>query len=426
MRTQEKFLNRQKPVEKIGEFLTKLSAVLLAIAIPTSIALDNLAVGIGILGLLLLLISRAFPLPPFKPILILLLTEIPHYIVKPSKIFKSTDLKQYLTAYFIGFKTGLSKDFLKKISIILGVFTTLLVLSLIFEALTGQNIKQINLSSIQHLHLVKELYRPKGFLNHPLTTGGVLFSLFFFFFVMYSFFKKRIFLLFSIISLVGIVFNQSRSYWLGITLFIIVVAIGSIRFRKHRKIGIVSLLLLTSLATITIIYPPLKNRLISITDVRHNGSNKDRLVIWLSYYYAFKKDYSPLELMFGTGDRATQIAVNHGKEACLKFYSPKLCQNNNFIERVHRGTTHNIYIKYLSKYGIIGLLAFLLFWGYALWKNLKEFTKTQKLYPLIFAAGYIGFMLAGFFENNFTDAEVQTTILFILGINFALLNEHTP
>jgi hypothetical protein len=32
----------------------------------------------------------------------------------------------------------------------------------------------------------------------------------------------------------------------------------------------------------------------------------------------------------------------------------------------------------------------------------------------------MGFMLAGFFENNFTDAEVQFLLLFVIGMNFAL------
>jgi O-antigen ligase len=404
--------------EKAGDFLVRLSAILFAVAIPTSIALDNVAAGIGIVGLILLALTRALPLPPLKPLFILLLTEIPHYITEPRKILKSTDLKQYLAAYFVGFRTGLDKEFLRKVILILGISTTALVLSVIFEALTGQNIKHINFSN---LHLVKGLFRPKGFLNHPLTTGGVLYTLFFLFGALYAYFKDRKFLTISLITLLGLILNQSRSYWLGTFLFIAVFLIGTLKVKSYRKLAITGFLFISCLSAFLASYAPLKKRLESITDVKHNGSNKDRLTIWLSYYHSFKEDYG-ISLLYGKGEKATEFAIRHGKKACLTFYPKRYCQGNNYLYRLHGGETHNIYLKFLSKYGIIGLIAYLFFWGYSIYRNVAFYLKEGELFPLIFASGYIGFLTAGFFENNFTDAEVLTAVLFTLGVNFALLS----
>jgi len=92
---------------------------------------------------------------------------------------------------------------------------------------------------------------------------------------------------------------------------------------------------------------------------------------------------------------------------------------------MHGGETHNIYLKYFSKYGLLGLFAFLLFWFYALYLNFKALLERRELLFAVFLAGYLGFLTAGLFENNFTDAEVQTAVLFTLGLNFALLKVGT-
>jgi len=90
----------------------------------------------------------------------------------------------------------------------------------------------------------------------------------------------------------------------------------------------------------------------------------------------------------------------------------------------YEGLTHNLYLKFLTKYGIVGLVGYLLFWVYIFTFNIKKLKRTKdSLLVKAFLAGYAGFLVASFFENNFTDAEVQYTLFFILGLNFALLEE---
>jgi O-antigen ligase len=410
---------RLEQTKKIGELLVKLSAVLLAVAIPTSVALDNVAVGIAILGIILLGVSKALPLPPLKPLLFLIAAQIPQLVAGNLSKIRNIDPKQYAISYIVGYVAGREREFLKKIAILLGISTIALTLALTLEAVTGQNIKHLN---PEKLRVAKHLYRAKGFLDHPLTTGGVLFSLLIFHSAMLSYFREKKFAIFTLASLIGIVLTQSRSYWIGVAIFSVLIIFSALKVPKFRKAAIAGVLLITAAAVPVAASPELKSRLISITDVKKNNSNKDRLTIWLSYYYAFKNDYSFTNFIFGAGERAKELAVKNGKEACLKIYSESACKGERYKGKVHGGTTHNIYLKYFSMYGIVGLIAYLAFWGFALWKNAKEFIEREELFPLIFLAGYTGFLAAGLFENNFTDAEVQTAILFTLGVNFALLS----
>ena len=411
-----------KQVEKAGEFLLKVSALTFALSIPTSIALDNFAAFTGLIGLILLLISRGagLELPPVKPLAIFLLPQVIHFLKNPLKLFKSTCLKQYLVAYFVGYRAALSRSFLKKVAVILSLSAMLLSLSVIFEALTGQNIKHLNLHS---LHLLKGIYRAEGLLNNALTTGGVLYVTTPLLLVFYLIFREKKFALAGLTGLAGLIVNMSRSYWLGLIVFALTLTVTGLTVREFRRAAISGLLLLAITGGVVASVPQLRARALSTIDIKHNGSNKDRLTIWTAYIYSFKKDYSPAELLLGTGERATGLAVKHAKEACLKVYGERWCRGKNYLPRVHGGETHNIYLKFLSKYGIVGLLAYLFFWAYAIWKNLKAFIKRKELPFAIFTATYAGFLTAGFFENNFTDAEVMTAILFTLGINFALLSQ---
>ncbi|WP_456436215.1 O-antigen ligase family protein [Thermovibrio ammonificans] len=419
MSTQGRLKSASPAAERFGELLVKVSALLFAVAIPTSVALDNGAAALGLLGFLLLAFSGALsPLPPLRPLGFLLAAEVWHYLLNPGRIFKATDLKLYLLSYFVGFRCALERDFLKKVGYLLGFSTALMVLSQLFEAVTWQNVKHVDFS---HLQLHTALIRAKGLLNHPLTTGGVLFTLFFLHLALYRLFKNRLFSIFSALALLGVVLSQSRSYWVGTFVFFAVLFLVSLLKAKYRRFAVVSLVLFGLFAISLFSIPQLRHRFESIGNTTTNGSNTDRLAIWTAYLTAFKRDYTLPDLLLGTGDRAEEIALKEGYEACLKFYPRKVCEGNGYVRRLHNGLSHNIYLKFLSKYGLLGLLAYLYFWGYALFENFRAFWQREKIIYLVFAAGYLGFLAAGFFENNFTDAEVQTAVLFSLGINYALL-----
>ena len=411
-------------LEKWGNRLVVISAYLFAIAIPVSIALDNVAAGIGILGFIFLLISKAYKsLPPLKPLLFFLIPELIRYLFAyPLKILKKTDFNHHLISYFVSFKAALNRNVLRKLIIVLLVSTLALCFSVIFEAFTWQNIKHINWN---FLSLHTTVIRGKGFFNHPLTTGGVLFLLFMLFFAFYFKERRWYYLFTGIVLIFSILLNESRSYWLSLFFFLIILLILS--FRDNKKLVLISLAWLVLIGGTIYRVPVLKERLKSVTNTKTNDSNMDRLALWKSHLKAFREDYSVFEKFFGSGDNASRLAWKHFKESFCQIYK-KYCKEKvpeTILKRhFHGGETHNVYLKFLTKYGIVGLFGYLLFWGYVLYYNfscLKKFENAA--YIKTFIAGYLGFLIAGLFENNFTDAEVQFALMFILGLNFALLDQ---
>jgi len=215
-----------KDIKNIGEKLITISTLLLCISIPTSIFLDNLAAGIGLLGLLILLISKEKDWPSIKPFFLLLIPELVSIII--NKHLSKFDIDIKLVPYFSVYKSFKSEKIVKVGIILLSISTTLLCFSILFEAFTWINIKK-----------------------------------------------------------------------------------------------------------------------------------------YFSYLF-----------------------------------------NNQ------------IYLYYLTHHGILGLLGYLLFWCYFIFLNLKNFQKTHNHIYLYFILSYLGFLVAGFFENNFLDAEVKFATMFFLGFNY--------
>jgi len=406
----------------MGEKLVILSSFLFALSIPISIALDNFSAGIGILGLLFLAVGKFLePYPPIKPLFFLLTPQVLESLFfYPKKLFK-TDFNHHLAPYFTVYRTlKVKEDYLKHILLILSISTLALGISVLFEAFTWQNIKHLNFSTLS-FHLVP--VRAKGFLNHPLTTGGVLFILLVLFVSAYFQFGRKFYLVPVLFSTLGLIFCQSRSYWVGAAVFLFFLIFI---FRSKKVLGYVLLLLIGVVLVFQI--PHVKHRFETIFNPKANYSNMDRLALWKAHLKAFMDDYSLKEKFLGAGYEASSFAWREFRESFQEVTGIKNPSKNVLKVHFHGGLTHNIYLKYLTKYGILGLIGFLTFWFYVIYCNFsysgfyEPFIKTLN-------SGYLGFLTAGFFENNFVDAEVQFALMFVLGINFALLhlgNERIP
>ncbi len=407
-----------KKIAEIGNKLVVISAFLFAVSIPVSIALDNVAAGVGVLGIILLLLGKGIsPYPPLKPFSFLLIPQIIESVLFfPRKIFK-TDFNLHLVPYYSVYRS-IKENFkvLEHILLILSISTSILGLSVIFEAFTWQNVKHINLKSLS-LHLTP--IRAEGFLNHPLTTGGVLFIMFVLFISASIQFRRKVYLMPILFSGLGIVFCESRSYWLGSIVFLLFLVI--LQRNRGVLILVVSLMMLSGF-----LYqiPQIKHRFESMLNPKANYSNLDRLALWNAHLKAFLKDYSLKEKLLGAGYKADDLAWKRFRESFKEVSGLKNISNKGLKFHFHRGETHNIYLKYLTKYGVLGFLGFIAFWMYILYVNFT-YKRTYWLFTRGLLSGYLGFLAAGFFENNFVDAEVQFAVMFVLGINFALLQKYT-
>ncbi len=375
----------REKLKTIGEKLIFLSAIIFSLSLPTSIALDNVAAGIGILGLLVYLFSKAqLSLPPIKPLLFFTIPEFISSLFNIEmlrKLTKHTDINHHLIPYFVSFKVFLKKNN-NLLLTLLSISTIISSLSLIFEVFTHQNVKHFNL---QNIHFFLSPMRATGFLNHPLTEAGVLYLLFLLFTFLSFKEHRKLYPLTAVLSLIGIILTQSRSYWLGCGLFTVLLALYNFKYNKRLFTSISILLSLTTVILLS--YPPLRYRLQTIGAVETNTkidkltlqSNLDRLTIWNSYLKAFKYEYSPLQLLIGAGEKGKQLAAKHFEESFKEIYKRTEPRKEELIH-FHGGETHNIYLKFLAKYGILGLLGYLLFWVYIIYRNLK-FSKILPLSP---------------------------------------------
>ncbi|RUM91392.1 MAG: hypothetical protein DSZ26_00955 [Thermovibrio sp.] len=403
----------------IGNKLIILSTFLFAISIPTSIALDGISAGIGLLGLMIVLLFKDYKnFPPLKPLIFLLIPEILSSLISFLKEIFKTDLNHKLTSYFVVYKTlEENRHFLRKIIFLLSISSLILSFSVIFQAFTWQNIKHVNIHQLSfHLNPIGAW----GLLNNTLTAAGVIFLLLFLFFGFFLQYKNYYYLFISCFLIVALILTESRSYWLGSFFSFLLLSI--LLFKRYWKFLIAFWGIVTISTFLLFQIPNLKDRLYSITNTKTNWSNVDRLMLWKSHIKAFIYDYSTLEKLIGAGYKASDYAWKRFPESykgIVKTEPPK-----NLKIHFHGGLTHNIYLKFLTKYGILGLIGYLSFWFLIFKENLKTLRTHPQLLPIISSliSCYFGFLVAGLFENNFTDSEIKYAIMFILGLNFFIVN----
>ena len=96
-------------------------------------------------------------------------------------------------------------------------------------------------------------------------------------------------------------------------------------------------------------------------------------------------------------------------------------KNNHRFNNSASAGVHNIYLQTWLNYGVIGFLAYLgIVFGFLLTCILSlRRVESSSWEGAIFwgaLAGVSGFMVAGVFENNFRDGEVQTAFLMLMGL----------
>ena len=85
---------------------------------------------------------------------------------------------------------------------------------------------------------------------------------------------------------------------------------------------------------------------------------------------------------------------------------------------------HNIYLQTWLNYGLIGFLGYLSIILIFLAQSIRTLFRTTRFSfenSIVWGsiAGVCGFMVAGFFENNFRDGEVQAMLLILMGLSLS-------
>lgn len=198
------------------------------------------------------------------------------------------------------------------------------------------------------------------------------------------------------LSGVALVLTLTRNAWVGI-----VIVTGLLLFLYKPK----ALVLLPVIAALFFVASPghVKRRALSIFDPQ-SYSNAQRI----EYLHAGLKiirDYP----IFGTGPNTVHII----------FQRPQYNLSEEARSNVH---LHNNLIQIAAERGILTLLTWLGFMGWACCALIKLIRENQDRLLTIFAAaglaGLAGLFAAGFFEYNWGDSEVVTLFLCLITLPF--------
>jgi len=268
----------------------------------------------------------------------------------------------------------------------------------------------------------RPVFHGKGNFSHHLTYGGflllcfpILFSLIFC--KGWRPFARFITAIIAVMVLLGIGASLGRSIWLGTA-----VAITVLLFRLSPKFMLAFSILVIAGGTYFFLQfsdPSFQNRApTNRTEALQQRfisgfmphSNQDRILMW-------EAGISALQDHFWLG-------IGYGNDSeIMPFYREKISERtgHQFQNSASTGV-HNIYLQTWINYGLFGFLGYLSIFTIFFWQSILTLYKTTPYSfenSILWAgiAGVCGFMVAGFFENNFRDGEVQAMLMILIGLN---------
>ncbi len=230
--------------------------------------------------------------------------------------------------------------------------------------------------------------------------------------------KFRIMMLLGSLGILsGLALSLGRSAWLGA---LSALGILALQLPKRWLIGLGTMAIIGGILLLPVLQigssfvtyqqsfeSPLKARIDSLFTLRHH---RDRLFLWESAVLAIQDHF-----WLGIGFENDSEVMPPYREVVGEKY-----QHVQFSNQASAGV-HNIYLQTFLNSGVIGLLCYLWLWGTMLGWNIRWILYAKDQFPLEksllwgISAGFVGFMVAGIFENSFRDGEVQTLLFALMG-----------
>lgn len=296
--------------------------------------------------------------------------------------------------------------------------------------------------------------RADGFVGHPMTIAGwecILLPVLLVFIFRKDISKKMQWVyavLFAIFS-VALIFNSTRGAWLALAIALPLISLPFILKSSKAFIAFASVVVLIGTALVS--SPSFMKRVDSITDTR-NWSNASRFIIWDTAYGMFKEhpvlgvglgQFKPqFQSKFEDSKELQQQAVeyrkyqNNKKQKKLTAAQKKLTKeqvnvlagaNRKLWENKQlRGLTHahNNFMQMLGENGIVGLLGYIIAFGFILWKNLKNYFVNKNPYALMIVGSTTALLLQGLTEYNFGNSSVMKIYWFVLACLIVLASAY--
>jgi len=197
---------------------------------------------------------------------------------------------------------------------------------------------------------------------------------------------------------VALLLSLTRSAWVGLFIGCSIL----IALRKPFAIIIIPVVVAIGLAASP---DKIRDRAFSMFD-KNQKSNKERIYLWGAGLKIIK-DYP----IFGVGQNSFPIVYPKYRHPDVK--EPTISH------------LHNNFLEIAAERGLVGLFCWSLVWASALWVMLRSWTiakinDRERIMALgASIASTISFLVAGFFEYNFGDSEVQMLLYLLIAIGLA-------
>jgi len=387
--------------ENTGHTQRTLAVKILAIFLPVSlllpITLQNIAI---FLGLLVLLLSRPslFKHRIVYPFYIFLGVAIFTSLISPTHLNGIVNLKSFIWDVFLVFVLGIFLGGEEKERVYSSIlYATVIIAGLIF--LLYLFIPSALSPVINRKGLLT------GFLGGRLTYAGVISFLLPLFAVKEDGDNKKLTWIAAAILILSIAYNLSRSYYLAVSAFLLFAVI----FAGEKRLRIKNGLLFILLILVIFLTPNTRKRAETVAEYSRDRSAGLRLELWKTGLKISRK-YPFTGLGYETWHDVSEKYIEKLGTPTLKEYS-----KDQELRKAISGHFHSDYIQMLVNGGIPLFLAFLFLIFYYGW----IFIKKDKYTKLMGIGLIIIFLISGLFEYNFGDAEVAHTFFFLLGFLIA-------
>ncbi len=396
-----------------------ISAILLSIATPLSLGLDNIAIGVGLLGLILVAKRIKFDIfdkifASFQSVGIISALFSINFIYS---IKKSRFLWHYLPYYIA---SRVDREKIGLLINILAVSAIIASFGMMFHAFTGIRPTHIPWHHLSSIHLLKHPIRADGFFHNPFTSVGILSILFFLYLGLSIFSKglkeKVIYGSLALFVFPSLILALCRAYWIG---FVVSLIIMPFLYKKYLAPKVISISILVVFVSMFFLVPFVHNRVETLIHYKRDMSAEIRLMLWRSGLEVFR-DYSLKNKLIGCGNNH----LFHYTEPYIKRNAKR--KFGYLTSHFFKHSMHNLYLQILLQWGIIGLVVWIFMWSYVLYRNVIFINLTGNDFyrGLIIGltAGFIAFLIGGFFEYNIGDSEIAIFFTYMLGINKNILD----
>ncbi len=208
-------------------------------------------------------------------------------------------------------------------------------------------------------------------------------------------------------SLLMLVLTYTRGAWVALAAMLLAGVLLGAGFRKRALefTGITVLVFALAMALL----PDFQGRMESIADPHHDA-NTERVLMWKSAL-AIGRDHPVL----GIGQDQFVRAYN------TQYISPLARERSQDGNPLHgHGHPHNNLLKQVSEGGTVGVLAYLLLYGYVFWRLWNCYRAERGRMPLSYGLMglliFIGIQAAGLTDTNVTQVPVMREYWLLTGM----------